>query len=68
MVVATDARPVFLLPFVAIPLAALLDNPKISLSAPAGSDLPTWVRYRLRESPRRGKLDGRPFVRIAGVV
>jgi len=47
MVVATDARPVFFLPFVAFALAALLDNPEISLSASAGSDLPTWVGYRL---------------------
>jgi hypothetical protein len=47
MVVATDARPVFFLLFVAFALATLLEDPKISLSAPAGSDLPTWVRYRL---------------------
>jgi hypothetical protein len=40
MVVAIDKRPVFFLLFVAIPLAALRDNPKTLLSAQAGSDLP----------------------------
>ena len=44
MVVAVDTRPVFFLLFVAIPLAALLDDPNISLSAQVGSDLPTWVK------------------------
>jgi len=72
MVVATDARPVLLLPFVAIPLAALLDNPKISLSSKAGSDLPTGlVRQRdrvaalLLEAACGGGI--RPFEHLASV-